>query len=273
MTGGPGGLSFVFTDIEGSTRLVNELKTGYGLALRVCRRLLVNTFEPFGGREFGNEGDGQFFVFPTPAAAATAAVEAQRRMASADLPGAGGFRVRIGVHCGPVRLSGGEYVGLTIHEVARICAAAHGGQVLCSEVVARAVRRESADLEVVDLGRYTLRGLAGGRSLFEVLAAGLEHEAAPLREAVREGGRRATVWHRGPAADGLTPSPADLDWTPLAAGVEVAIYRRDDDGTEVLRITVTKDGTVEEEYDGLTIGGACDAATLVNGTSRLIKLA
>ena len=273
MTGG-GGLTFVFTDIEGSTRLVDELAAGWGLALRICRRILESAFAAHGGRVFGNEGDGQFFVFPTPEEAAAGAIDAQRRIASSEWPEGISFRVRMGVHCGPVRVSGGEYVGLTIHEVARICAAANGGQVLCSAPVAEAVA-SCAGIDAVPLGRYVLRGIAGGRELFQISADGLDAELTPPRDAVREGGRRITIWRRQPpgtASSNVVAAP-QVEWQPRVPGVEVVVRRTVDGDAELIRVTVLRDGTVEEEYDGLTVGGACDIAEIVNACSRLISIA
>jgi len=271
---GGGGLTFVFTDIEGSTRLVEELEVGWGLALRICRRILETAFDAHGGRVFGNEGDGQFFVFPTPVAAASAAVDAQRRISASEWPEGIAFRVRMGIHCGPVRVSGGEYVGLTIHEVARICSAANGGQVLCSAAVADALA-SCPDIDAVNLGRYVLRGIAGSRDLFQLAADGLDGDPVSPREAVREGGRRVTIWRREPPAPRVPDGAGDgrVEWRPKVPGVEVIIRTTTEGGAELMRVTVLRDGVVEEEYDGLTIGGACDISDIVNTCSRLISIA
>ena len=265
-------MTFVFSDIEGSTRLVRELQTGYGLALRVCRRILVNAFAERGGREFGSEGDGQFFVFSSAVDAAHAAQEAQGRIANARWPEGIVLKVRMGIHCGPVRVSGGEYVGMTVHEVARVCAAANGGQILCTRRVAQDLALEPG-LDVRELGRFVLRGVEESHVLFQVCAAGAEDECLPPRDAVREGGRRVVIWRRHlevGAAEGR--AGADVTWTPLVPGVEVSVQRLPDGPVDVVRLTVWRDGVVEEEYDGLTIGGATDAASVVNACSRLISI-
>ena len=267
-----GGLTFVFSDIEGSTRLVKELAAGYGLALRICRRILVNAFAERGGREFGNEGDGQFFVFPTAVAAAHAALDAQARIADAEWSDGILLRVRMGIHGGPVRLSGGVYVGMTIHEVARVCTAANGGQILCTTPVARDLAVEPG-IDVRELGRFVLRGIDEPHPLFQVCAAGSDVACLPPRDAIRDGGRRVVIWRRD--GDGGVAAGRDgvgLTWTALAAGVDVSIDRQADGAVDVIRLTVWRDGVVEEEYDGLTIGGATDAAAIVNACSKLISI-
>jgi len=272
-----GGLTFVFSDIEGSTRLVEELANEYGLALRICRRMVVNAFAQHGGQEFGNEGDGQFFVFSTPATAAAAAVAGQRKIDASEWPDGVRLRVRMGIHCGPVHLSGGEYVGMTIHEVARVSAAANGGQVLCTAAIADAVR-DVAGFELRDLGRFTLRGFGEARTLYQLLADGLDPSAPSPRNAVREGGNRVVIWRRSPGDGPPSSSPAapvepTIDWTSHVPGVDVVVHCHPADSIgDVVHLTVLRDGVVEEEYDGLTIGGAADVAAVVNANSRLIAV-
>ena len=139
-----GGLTLLFTDIEGSTVLLRELKGSYGLLLRVHQRMLERSFDDFHGRSMGSEGDSLFYVFPTARDAVVAAVTAQQRVEHHSWPEGVRLRVRIGIHRGPVTISGGEYLGLTVHEVSRICAVAHGGQIVCSSAVVDALGRDHA---------------------------------------------------------------------------------------------------------------------------------
>ena len=278
------GLTFVFTDIEGSTQLLRDMPGFYGLALRVHRRILATAFEEHGGAPMGSEGDGLFYVFTEPVEAARAAVAAQQRVEHYDWPDGLRLRIRVGIHCGQVTISDGEYVGLTVHEAARLCAAAHGGQILCSEPIGQAVAADPDDLCLHDLGLYMLRGFPDARRLFQVSSDGLETEFPPPREAVRAGGTRVSMWRREPAAaPGVTSrrasptsplAPADtLEWQVLHPGVDVEIGRASSGAPGAFRLIIRVDGEVSEEYDGLTVDGVTGAAAIVNGYSRLIHIA
>jgi class 3 adenylate cyclase len=274
-----GGLTLVFTDIEGSTVLLRELKGSYGLLLRVHQRMLERAFEEHRGRPMGSEGDSLFFVFPNAQDAISGAVTAQRRVEQHSWPDGVRLRVRIGIHSGPVTISGGEYVGLTVHEVARICAVAHGGQIVCSSAVASAAGRDHPAAELRDLGRFVLRGFPDGTRLFQVCAEGLDDEFPSLRGTVRAGGTRMSIWFRDPAdprPGANSPSETlyfeTVAGEPLGRGTDVEILPAAQERAGAFRLLVRHDGHVEEEYDGLTVGGATDAATVVNTHSRLIRI-
>jgi class 3 adenylate cyclase len=270
------GLTFVFTDIEGSTQLLRDLRADYGLALRIHRRILSTCFEPHGGRDVGSEGDGLFFVFNAPESGVAGAVEAQQKLEHYAWPDGMRLRVRIGVHCGPVTLSGGEYVGLTVHEVARICAAAHGGQILCSAPVAESLRSTAAAPAVRELGTYLLRGFPDGTTLFQVAADGLEDDFPPPRGSVRDGGVQVSVWRRhGHDRRPQAPIPVALDAVRsgmVGEGVELEVGRASTGPPGAFRLVVLRSGTVEEEYDGLTLGGVTGVMSVVNAHSRLISI-
>src|SRR5438105_9276716 len=122
-----GTVTFLFTDIEGSTRLLHELGDAYVEALAEHRRLLREAFAAHGGVEVDTQGDAFFYAFGKASAALAAAEEGQRAF------GRGPVRVRMGLHTGePVATEEG-YVGVDVHRAARICAAGHGGQVLASQ--------------------------------------------------------------------------------------------------------------------------------------------
>ena len=263
-----GGLTFVFTDIEGSTQLVRDLQTAYGLALRVHRRILESCFEESGGREMGTEGDGLFFVFPEPVKAVGAAVTAQQKLEHYTWPEGVRLRVRMGIHSGPVMVSGGEYTGLTVHQASRICGVAHGGQILCSGPVAQQLNDDAC---LRRLGTYVLRGIPEPAALYQVAADGLEDDFPPLRDAVREGGIRLAIWRRGTGA-AQPLGPGGLTITPLADGVETEIRRASNGPADAFRLIVRRDGVIEEEFDGLTIGGSTDAATVVDAHSSLVRI-
>ncbi len=274
-----GGLTLVFTDIEGSTVLLRELKGSYGLLLRVHQSMLERAFDEHRGRSMGSEGDSLFYVFPTARDAISGAVTAQRRVEQHSWPDGVRLRVRIGIHSGPVTISGGEYVGLTVHEVARICAVAHGGQIVCSSAVANAVGRDHPAAALRDLGQFVLRGFPDGTRLFQVCAEGLADEFPSLRDTVRAGGTRMSVWFRDPpAARPVGPAPPTalsfetVTGEPLGRGTEVEILPAAQERAGAFRLLVRREGHVEEEYDGLTVGGPMDAAAVVNAHSRLIRI-
>jgi DNA-binding NarL/FixJ family response regulator/class 3 adenylate cyclase len=180
MTELPGGtVTLLFTDIEGSTELVEQLGDRYAKALADHRRLLNAAAQRVGGREIDVHGDELSLVFDRPHDAIAAAVEAQRALASHSWPKGSRLRVRMGIHTGEPSISEGSYYGLDVHVVARISAAGHGGQVLVSE----RVRLDAADagFDFRDLGGYRLKGLPREERIFQVVAPGLDAEFPALR--------------------------------------------------------------------------------------------
>lgn len=172
----PSGLvTFLFTDIEGSTRLAQLLGSGYRPVLNEHRRLLRRTFCADGGVELFTEGDSFFFAFSDAAAALGACLTAQRALDAHDWPHPHAQpRVRMGLHSGWVQPQGGEYASLEVHRAARIAAAAHGGQVLCSAATAEHSTALIHGAWLRDLGLYRLRGFDGRERLFQLVAPGWE---------------------------------------------------------------------------------------------------
>ena len=127
-----GTVTFLFSDVEGSTRLLTRLRGRYAEVLAEHQRLLRAAFEEHDGREVHTEGDAFFVAFVRASDAIAAAVGAQRSLASQRWPEGVDVRVRIGVHTGEAEVRQDDYVGLDVHRAARICAAGHGGQVLIS---------------------------------------------------------------------------------------------------------------------------------------------
>src|SRR5262245_48665871 len=164
-----GTVTFLFTDVERSTRLLSELGAGdYGEALEEHRRRLREAFRA--GHEVDAQGDSLFFAFARADDAVAAAAAGQRALAG--LP----IRVRMGIHTGQPSLVGDGYVGLDVHRAARICAAAQGGQVLLSQTT-----RDLADAHTRDLGEHRLKDLTQPQRLHQLLGPGLQTEFAPLR--------------------------------------------------------------------------------------------
>ncbi len=166
-------LTLLFTDIEGSTRLLHRLGDDYAQVLVEHRRILREALEGGGGRVVDNYGDCFFAVFEQPADALAAAAAAQRALATYPWPGQLPVRVRMGVHTGePVPVADG-FVGLDVHRAARICDAAHGGQVLVSSATSDLLEG-AADVELRSLGEHRLRDLTQAEHLFQLVGAGLQ---------------------------------------------------------------------------------------------------
>ena len=201
----PSGLvTFMFTDIEGSTRLARMLGDSYGAVLGAHRAVLRAALSHFGGFELFTEGDSFFVAFGDAEAAVAACVTAQRALVAHPWPDVKATpRVRMGLHTGWARPVHGEYASAEVHRAARVAAAAHGGQVLCSEATALAATTCSLDLaaagsgtpecsglpapwmtaptpgsmdgiELLDLGPHRLRGFDDSERLFQIVAPGLE---------------------------------------------------------------------------------------------------
>ncbi|HWN21178.1 MAG TPA: tetratricopeptide repeat protein [Gaiellaceae bacterium] len=155
-----GTVTLLFTDVEGSTTLLRRLGSGYGEALETHRRLLRQAFADNDGREVDTQGDSFFYAFARASDAVRAAEAAQRALARADWPG----RVRMGLHTGEPLLGREGYVGLDVHLAARICDAAHGGQVLLSA----ATGDLAPDVDSRDLGLHRLRDIEQPQRIFQL---------------------------------------------------------------------------------------------------------
>jgi predicted ATPase/class 3 adenylate cyclase len=179
MAGAPSGtVTLLFSDIEGSTRLLQRVGDAYPALRAEHRRLLRRAFEQHGGYEVDTEGDAFFVAFASANKAVAAAVEAQLALARHGWPAGSEIRVRIGLHTGEPRLLDGGYVGLDVHAAARVMAAGHGGQVLVSRST-RALLGEQFELR--DLGEHRLKDLREKQRLFQVLVKGLPVDFPPLK--------------------------------------------------------------------------------------------
>lgn len=177
-----GTVTFVFTDIEGSTNLVQKLGGEFVSLLESHHRLMRDTVDDAGGTVVRTEGDGFFCAFASATRAVAAAVEAQRALASHSSSHDAPVRVRIGIHTGEGVLGGDDYVGLDVHRAARIASAAHGGQVLLS---AATIALVSADLPsgvtTRDLGEHELKDLGRAERLYQLVIDGLSSDFPPVR--------------------------------------------------------------------------------------------
>ena len=177
-----GTVTFFFTDIEGSTRLVQALGARWVDLLEAHNGLLREAIESNDGTVVKTEGDSFFAVFVSALDAALASEAAQGALAAHDWPEDGRIRARMGLHTGIGALGGADYVGLDVHRAARIADAAHGGQTVLSEPTAILVERGlPASLRLHDLGKHRLKDLSEPETIFELVGVGREEAFPQLR--------------------------------------------------------------------------------------------
>src|SRR5262249_55233183 len=155
-------ITFLFTDVEGSTRLLKQLRDRYGEVLAEHQRLLREAFDRHDGRVVDTQGDSFFVAFGRARDALTAAVEAQRALAEHDWPAGAEVRVRMGIHTGQAAATEETYLGLAVHRAARISASGHGGQILLSQTTHNLLEDEEEEIsgvELRDLGEQWLKDL------------------------------------------------------------------------------------------------------------------
>ena len=186
-----GHVSFLLTDIEGSTDLVHRLGDGYARLLADIRRLQRAAVRRAGGHEVDARGDELFAAFARAAGALEAALAIQRGLRDHGWPEGIAPRVRIGLHSGRPTLSDAGYTGLAVHAVARISTAGHGGQILVSAATREAIGDGLAvGTELVELGSWRLAGLREAIALFQVRTDDLPADFPPLRAGALASRRR-----------------------------------------------------------------------------------
>jgi predicted ATPase/class 3 adenylate cyclase len=177
-----GTVTFLFSDIEGSTRLLQELGEAYARVQDEHAAIIRRAIAESGGREIRTEGDSFFVVFPTALGALRAAVAAQRELHPHDSSHGYPVRVRMGLHTGEGRLGGDDYLGIDVNRAARIAAAGHGGQVLLSDTTRALVARDLPEgVAVRDLGEHRLKDLALPVRIFQLDIDGLSAEFPELK--------------------------------------------------------------------------------------------
>ncbi|HEY9288457.1 MAG TPA: adenylate/guanylate cyclase domain-containing protein [Candidatus Dormibacteraeota bacterium] len=177
-----GTVTFFFSDIEGSTRMLRELREGYAAVLNAHKEIVRSAITREGGGEVRTEGDSFFVAFRTAPGAVGAAVAIQRRLADHQWPPAANVRVRIGIHTGEGVLSGPDYVGMDVHRAARIAAAAHGGEIVISAATEALVAQAlPPGCRLRDLGEHHLKDIVNPEHLYDVVVEGLPADFPPLR--------------------------------------------------------------------------------------------
>jgi class 3 adenylate cyclase len=230
-----GTVTLLFTDVEGSTLLVQELGAAYQGALAEHREVLRDTVASHAGREVDCRADELLACFPRASDGLAAAIAAQLALTSQGSQ----LRVRMGLHTGEPELIGDAYVGIDVNRAARICSAGHGGQILVSQTTRDLV---STAVQFRDLGTYLLAGVEQAERIFEVRAPGLRTSSLPLRAEHETGARRPglrlgratgssqladTAWR---ARKLIEPGPLGEALTDLATGLfdaDRAVHRAD----------------------------------------------
>jgi YVTN family beta-propeller protein len=248
-----GTVTFVFTDIEGSTSLVKQLRDHYGELLERHHSLLRGAFGAGGGHEIDSQGDAFFFTFRRARDAVAAAVEAQRAFAAEQWPHAADVKIRIGIHTGEPGLAGAGYHGLDVVRAARISGAAYGGQILVSSATRDLVGDALPEVSFRDLGEHGLREIDNPERIFQVDAPGLREEFPPPRTA--NGARVMSIGGRE---------------EELAAAAQAAV------GDEVRRARLSRRTRVLAVLGALLLGGAVVAAVVEltgGGAGRAVLVA
>jgi DNA-binding NarL/FixJ family response regulator/class 3 adenylate cyclase len=204
-------VTFFFSDVEDSTGLLTRLGDRYPNVLVDTRELVRTAVAAAAGREIECQGDEVFCIFDQAEPAAAAALAAQRAFLAHPWPEQELVRVRVGLHSGEAEHADGGYVGIDVHRAARICQAAHGGQVLLSEETARRL-----ECDMCELGEFVFHGLPEPERIFQLSAADLPAEFPPPRYA-----RERTRAVRAVIADDSTLLREGLARLLEEAGIDV----------------------------------------------------
>ena len=248
-------VTFLFSDVEGSTALLRRLRDGYRAVLEDHQRLLREAWADAGGRELDADGDSFFVVFRRPRQAVEAAVAAQRAVAAHDWPDGVDLRIRIGIHTGEASLAGDQYVGLAVHRAARICDAGHGGQTLVSETTRSLLEDEEEEFdsfELSDLGPQVLKDFDRPVRIYQLAVTGLSSEHPALR-----------VADPGHGATNLAERQEELATPEEAAAVRVLIA----DDQALVRAGFRM--ILEAEPDIDVVGEAADGLEAITESQRL----
>jgi DNA-binding NarL/FixJ family response regulator/class 3 adenylate cyclase len=254
-----GTLTFLFTDIEGSTQLLRRMRDAYGELLAQHEQILRGAFEQAGGREIDTQGDSFFVAFRRPKDAVLAAAAAQQALTAHDWPEGGEVRVRMGIHTGDASLESDRYLGLAVHRAARICAAGHGGQVLLSQTTHALLEADEEELPGLtkrDLGQHLLKDFDRPVGIYQLVGSDLREDFPPIRTLDYE-------------------APFEGDESRLADAARRASEREADGGVRVLIAddqALVRAGfrmILDAEEDVEVVGEAADGGEAVAEVKRL----
>ena len=268
-----GTVTFLFTDVEGSTRLLQEYGTGYADLLGEHRTALREAFTRYDGVEVDTQGDAFFVAFARATNAAAAAAAAREALSG------GPIRVRMGIHTGEPQLTDEGYVGIDVHRAARIAAAAHGGQIVLSATTQRLLQ---GDARIRDLGEHRLKDLVDAERLFQlgdsefpplrtldatnlpivsIPLVGREREVEELAALLSDGTRLLTV--SGPGGTGKTR---------LALQVAAELVGTLHDGVFWVPLAGLSDAELVPSEIARTVGAPDDLAGFLRGRELLVLL-
>jgi class 3 adenylate cyclase len=269
-----GTVTFLFTDIEGSTRLLEELGDRYAEALGQHNRVLREAFERHGGSEIATQGDSFVIAFATASDAVAAAAEAQRALATAPV------RVRMGIHTGEPDLTAEGYVGLDVNRAARIGASGHGGQVVLSETT-RALL--DGDFELRDLGEHRLKDVGSPIRLFQVgrdefpRLRSLNHarlplELVPLLGRKRELGELLRLLRSDRARLVTITGPGGIGKTSVAVAAGSELLESFDAGVTLVELAAIRDPSLVLPTIAEALGTESDAEAHISTRQLLLVL-
>ncbi len=268
-----GTVTFLFTDVEGSTRLLREHGQKYAAMLDEHRRVLRQAFEAHEGVEVDTQGDAFFVAFSRAADAVASAAEARHALEG------GPIRVRIGIHTGEPLTTGEGYVGIDVHRAARIAAAAHGGQIVLSETTRGLLESDTA---IRDLGEHRLKDLIGAERLYQLGdgefpplktldATNLPIAASALVGREREIGELVALLSNGTRLLTLT-GPGGTGKTRLALQVAAELVGTLRDGVFWVPLASLSDPELVSSELAQAIGARDDLAGFLRGKELLILL-
>jgi predicted ATPase/DNA-binding SARP family transcriptional activator len=270
-----GTVTFLLTDIEGSTASWERLQDDYRAVLSDHHQLLRREFRRHGGHEVKEVGDSFLVAFESAADALACAIAGQRSLAGHPWPAeVGPLRVRMALHTGDVQLEEREYRGLALHRASRILTAAHGGQILCSEATATLLRRDlEPDLRLVDLGVYRLRDVPSPERLFQVEYPGMaRREFPPLNAEAGYGGNLPLTFSR---FFGREPDLARLEATLRAEEVRL-VTLTGPGGTGKTRLALEAARRLMAPFDGsvwwLPLGEVTEADRIPDAAATALRL-